>query len=281
MGLALLPPIGRSGPERVGPELYRLYLERTPDELMPYARLHAAQAASHEALCFAGWLAYLLDNRGEARAYLTRARDTALDDRQAAQALTCLSYVYRGTSTGLSFAQQADARAVSADAWTRLWAKLVLARESASADKPAACYAAMGQAPRLLDKAERSGEGFFSPAAKFHGWDEAYLAGARGGCHIQLGDGRSALTELKDAVASRTTVHLPALHSVHSGSAWRLQREPEPACDALARAHERALATGYEQGARRVLEARTQFPGPWRSLACVRALDERLYRGVV
>lgn len=280
MGVALLPPIGSFGPERVGPELYRLYLTRPPVELMPYARLHAAQVGSHEALCFAGWLAYLMDNRGEARAYFTRARDAAPDGRQAAQALTCLSYVYRGTPTGLAFAEEADARAVSADAWTRLWAKLRLASESAStpasAGKRSACYAAMRDAPGLLDRAEPVGEGFFSPAAKFHGWNEAYLAGARGGCHIQLGDGRNALAELKDTAASKTTVHLPALHLVHSGSAWRLQREPEPACDALIRAHERALATGYEQGARRVLEARTRFPGHWHSLACVRALDERL-----
>ncbi len=41
-----------------------------------------------------------------------------------------------GTPTGLAHAEQAGARVVSAGAWTRLWAKLVLAREYASAGKP-------------------------------------------------------------------------------------------------------------------------------------------------
>ncbi|MGH8887077.1 MAG: hypothetical protein ACRDYX_18280 [Egibacteraceae bacterium] len=273
---ALLSPLPASRREPVGPDLYRLYLTKPPVELMPYARLHAAQAESHDARCFAGWLAYLMDNRGEARAYFTHALDTAADDRQAAQALTCLSYVHRGTPTGLARAEEADARAVSADAWTRLWAKLQLASESASAGKPAACHAAMGDAARLLDRAEPGGEGFLSPAAKFRGWDEAYLAGARGGCHIRLGDGRIALAELKDAAAAKTTVHLAAFHLVHRGSAWALVGEPEPASDALGRALDGALATGYEQGIRRVLEARTRLPKEWNPLACVHALDERL-----
>ncbi|MGH8897835.1 MAG: hypothetical protein ACRDZ4_12630 [Egibacteraceae bacterium] len=282
MGLAVFPPLAAAGPEQVGPELYRLYLTRGPVELMPYARLHAAQVGSHDALCFAGWLAYLMDNRGEARAYFTRARDTAPNDRQAAQVLTCLSYVHRGTPIGLARAEEADAKAVSADASTRLWAKKALARECASAPASAgmraACYAAMRDAARLLDRPEPAGEGFFSPAARFHGWDEAYLAVERGQCHTLLGDGRSALAELRDATAAKTTVMLPTFLLVHRGSAWRLAREPEPACDALARALEPALATGYEQGVRRVLEARTRFPGNWSSLDCVRALDERLLR---
>lgn len=275
---AMLPPLPGLADESPD-HLYRQYATTPPADLIPSARLHAARVQDFDSICFVGWLAFMLDNRGEARACFTRARDMAADKRQKAQALLSLSNLHEGHRIAKDLIEEAVALAADADALTRMWAAIHLADMKAAAGERHDARAAMERAQRLLDKVDRDADdGLFSPAGRCAGWaDEAYLAGQRAEGYVKLKDGRSAQAELQVAMASpNRNVRVRTIQLATSGVAWVLEGEPDPASEALIAAWDRATTTGHELGLRDVLEARALMPPKWSSHASVRRLDERL-----
>ncbi|MGH8900373.1 MAG: hypothetical protein ACRDYA_01505 [Egibacteraceae bacterium] len=178
------------------------------------------QAGSKEAWCFAEWLAELMDNRGEASAYFTHALEAAPDGRQAAQALALALLSY------VDRARRPDWPTPSrpALAWSRRAHGHACGRSSCSP----------GSTP--------------PPASH------------RPPCGDAAAPGLLDRAELKGAAAAKTTVHPPALHLAHSGSAWALVGEPESASDALVRAHDQRSPSATSKESATLVQSRNTMP---------------------
>jgi transcriptional regulator with XRE-family HTH domain len=197
-----------------------------------------------ETAALEGFLAFRLDNRGDAGLSFRMAEDLAEaagDQPLRAHALVGLHALYSSVPLGghggdtaaalamLDEAERAAGRA--ADPLLRTWIHAGRAEEHAVLGDPIACQRDLDDADRALSSAGRRTTGFFSH------WDRFRLAGFRGNCLLILGHPREAAATLAEALRNTPPSLLGPYACVCAdlGAAHAQLGDVERACDLLSR----------------------------------------------
>jgi len=275
---------------------------RTPRSLLPALRSHlnlltgSLQASQPEPVrrrllsltgetsALAGWLSYLLENRGDARlswAYALELAREAGDDTLFALTLAMQRILhstisnggrYGNTARAIALLDQAEAKlryGSSAHAYVMVLAKR--AEEHAASGDAAAAHHDLERAEGLLQNAPPPEDGFFT------WWDGARIAGYRGSCALALGEAREASAVLETALADTSASLIGQRCAVATDLAAALARqgEVERSCQLLTESLDTAEPSGLEELVLRVAGAR-QHLRQWEDAPDVRRLDERL-----
>jgi hypothetical protein len=237
----------------------------------------------------AGWLSYVLDRPGDARAYFTLARDVAQQADDAAllaHALGGLSLLYssvpRGgdggdTATALELAIEGERVAQRAPALTRSWLAARVAAEHAAGGDARSSDRAMGQARDHLEQASGlEPVGTFN-YGDFFGWNAGHLDGYRGSCEVLLGRPKQAADVLSGLLMTTSPTMVRRLSAIRTDLAVASLQlgDVDAACDQAVEALGVAADTGYTLGLARLQGLRTKL-GPWRTHSGVRELEDRL-----
>ena len=170
---------------------------------------------------------------------------------------------------------QAGALAVHADPHTRLWVPIWRADEVAAVGDARACRASVDAASRARELLGDDPDAGGRIGYLVWGLDQQ-LESVRATAEVLAGRFADAERRLEvvlgSAVNARHEVNVLAqVGRVRVGAG-----EPEGACEALASGLDRAEPAGYAMGVERVRGVRDHFPKQWRTLSCVRRLDDRL-----
>jgi hypothetical protein len=242
-----------------------------------------------ETAALAGWLSHLLDNRGDAHAHWTFARDVA---RQAgegpllAHALVATSVLYsnvrrahdpKRSEGALTLLGAADTAAGSGSSpILRSWLLARRGEEHAVNGDAVASARAFEVAARVRASASDPGADVLSQ------WDEARLTTWRAHCLVRLGDVTEGIGlldgVLNSMVSSRLYDRSRALIELAAAHSTRGRDGVEPACALLSSASTLAARAGLASHVERVWTVRDRL-SPWRDTAEVRALDEQLVMG--
>ncbi len=259
--------------------------------LSPAARRRASSLAG-EVAAFAGWLAFLKDQRGAARAHFALARDAAHeaeDDALYASVLGSMSYLCSrthsstgqgDTATALALIDQANARLpAEAPASLRSWLAARQGVEHAADGDDYGYNRHIERAKEILRDArgEPAQEGFFSDGGRFATWDEALLRGFEGTGLVLLGRAQEA-----EAVLWRTLSETPyskrrSTTLADLAAAYVQQQEINQACRAAKDSLAIATEIGFSLGVQRLHGVRARMHR-WDNEPAVRDLDAELVR---
>lgn len=235
-------------------------------------------AAVAELTQLAGWQAYDMAEHGLAQRYFTRALDLARaanDSGLGAEILAAMSHqaTYLGhTATGVDLARAARQTAHRAGlAVLTAEAQVMEAHAHATARDERACAAALHQAERALDRADRSSEphwlGYF---------DEAYLSAKFGHCFHALGQPKQAerfavrSLRMNERYVRGKAFNLALLASVHAG-----RNEPDRASAIGIEALNLASQLRSARAVRYLRDLQSQL-GPHRNRPAVRQFFRRV-----
>jgi hypothetical protein len=264
--------------------LTRLVEANQPPGLRQHVFVLTAETAA-----LAGWLAHLLDNRGDAYTHWTFARDVARqagDGPLLAHALVATSVLYsnvrrthdpRRSDAALTLLGAADTAAgVGSSPILRSWLLARRGEEHAMNGDAVASARDFDEAARVQATAAEPGAGVLRQ------WDEARLTTWRAHCLVRLGDVAEGIALLDDVLAgmqeprlydrSRALIELAAAHT------HRAREGVEPACALLTTAAHLAGRAGLVSHVERIWTVRERL-SPWRDTAPVQALDEQLVMG--
>lgn len=242
------------------------------------ARLHGPLSAGDrrvlgqlisDAAALAGHLAYLSDEQGQARAYLTLARETArdaADDTRHALALALTSSLYSNVSVGVARPSPVARRMLAeslallpgdAPAHQRIWVLARTAEEAAAAHDERSALHALGQAEDQLGELRAVDQrGYWTDRGMFQGWDAARLDGYRGVALLRLDRAQQAHGTLSMALGNQPLAYGRAAVLADLVTAYALLDEPEHAIDAAHLALDESEDAGYRLGVERVRGAR-------------------------
>lgn len=257
--------------------------------LSPAARRKASGLAG-EVAAFAGWLAFLKDQRGAARAHFALARDAAHeaeDDALKASVLGSMSYLcsrthsptgHGDTVTALALIDQANATIPDeAPASLRSWLAARQGVEHAADGDEDGYFRSMDRAKTILrDHAgETTPQGFFSDGGRFATWDEALLRGFEGTGLVLLGRAAEAQTVLWESLAETPYSKRRSTTLADLAAAYAQQSEVAQACRAAKDSLAIATEIGFSLGIQRLHGVRARMHR-WDSDPAVRDLDVEL-----
>jgi hypothetical protein len=247
-------------------------------------RLEVVVAGAHVE---AGLLAFHAGDRALARHHFAEAVALAFTSGDAtlqAQTLAEMSILYSAQPRGgiggdpkhvLKLLKQASSFARGADGDTRARIAITQADEAIALGAVDACHASLRDAEQALAGPPTGGrQGFLGQALRQD--DEEYLERVRGGACGLSGRFNEAEQVFARLLHSATSPRHQVIAVTKLGDVRLRAEEPEGTCQALTQGLHGATATGYTTGIERICGVRTRFPKPWRTLACVRELDEQL-----
>jgi transcriptional regulator with XRE-family HTH domain len=272
---------GRSLPELRGhlASLRTMLGSPLPQETRVRVLRIASQAAT-----LAGRCSRRADNRGDAYASYTLARDLAReagDGPLQAQALIGTSMLYSTIPYGswggspvraLALLDAADvASGPAGPPYVRTWLLARRAEERAAAGDALGAHRDLEAAVTALSAAAAPDDGLFS------NWDGARLAGFEGSCARLLGERGAAVARLEESLATASAELVADRSSVQIDLAEVLvaRREIDRVCALLIDALDSAQRTGLTSRLLRVAAVRRSLD-PWSADRSVRRLDERL-----
>jgi transcriptional regulator with XRE-family HTH domain len=243
-----------------------------------------------DAASLAGSVYLLLDQQGDAQAYLKLAEGLAHESENLtlqAGVLGAMSRMYSPTegawaggepAEALALVERANELASQAPAPMRAWLGGRTAIEHASSGHPSSSDRALDEARRILseDSGEPGPGGFFGSFLSVR--DQSHLTSLEGLCHVLLHRGDRAETTLLAALSevSPERTRLPIILLSDLAAAYIIQDSPEQASQSLADAHELATCRGYLTGIQRIRSVRARMPASWADLPSIQELDERL-----
>ena len=262
-----------------------LWLLDRPMATAERRRLDAIVVASH---VHAGLLAFNLAARAAARGYFATAQsvaDDANDDALRAQALvgsrtlrTSIESGGRAVPPGgrvVELMREAADLSRRADPDTCAYVHAWLGLELAAANDERGFLTAYETAERLAQHTGH-GEGRGFLARRMLSWRlQPEQAANKGIGLVRVGGTDEALNALMPAL-DPSDPGWAAIVLADIALARVSQGEPEQACQDLQHALDLALNAGYAMGVERIRGVRARFPEPWKTLACVLELDERL-----
>jgi hypothetical protein len=174
--------------------------------------------------------------------------------------------------------EQASSLARGADGDTRARIAITQADEAIALGAVDACHASLRNAEQALagssPGATGGRQGFLGQALRQD--DEEYLERVRGGACGLSGRFDEAEQVFARLLHSATSPRHQVIAVTKLGDVRLRAAQPEGTCQALTQGLHGAIATGYTTGIERICGVRTRFPKPWKTLACVRELDEQL-----
>ena len=242
-----------------------------------------------ETAALAGWLSHLLDNRGDAHAHWTFARDVAREAGEGpmlAHALVATSVLYsnvrrvhdpKRSDGALTLLGAADVAAgPGSSPILRSWLLARRGEEHAVKGDAVASARDFEDAARVRATASERGAGILNH------WDEARLTTWRAHCLVRLGDVAEGIGMLDGVLTSMVAWRLydrsRALIELAAAHATRGRDGVEPACALLSSAGTLAGRAGLVTHVERIWTVRERL-SPWKDTAEVRALDEQLVMG--
>lgn len=273
-----------------------------PGSLLPALRSHLAvlngslhpgqpddvrrrlQSLTGETALMTGRVSWLLENRGEARRCWALAAElgkSAGDDTLIASSLGMQRVLhstipnrglYGSPERALAVLDAAAARlAPNASPYVRMMIHLARAEDHAAVGNARASQRDLEAAEAALAGAAHRDTGFYAL------WDAARIAGYRGSCALALERPEEAGIVLEEALAmtDESLVGQRCAVVTDLATAYAMQREVEHSAALLAEAVEMAGQAGLGELIQRVQGARVHL-APWRDMADVRDLDERL-----
>lgn len=237
----------------------------------------------------AGWLAYNVNNRGDAGAFWDYAEERARElgsDQMLAYALGVKSTIWsavpkRGSSAldaaiSTSLLDQAISLAKKGSAPSlRGWLYSRRAEEHAVAGNRRGAYADIDRAYKVLGRNQLSSDDF--PILRT--WKDARLSRYHGSVAELVHDHREAIAILTSTLAQLPPSYLPQRAMAMTDLATAYARLPRPevehSSDLLGQAHDIAAPAGLGEAMRRIMEVRHHLQ-PWVHTPAVKQLDERL-----
>jgi tetratricopeptide (TPR) repeat protein len=153
-----------------------------------------------------------------------------------------------------------------------------LAEDKATAKDSYGADQALEYSQVALEKARlegSSGTGFCSSRGLYSGWGEGKLEGFRGAVELTL-KRPSAASTFETSMQLTQSMRGRALRLTGLAKALIACKQPQEACDSLAKAHTIGLIHGSAIILHHVFSARVLMPTEWNGLQYVRELDERL-----
>jgi transcriptional regulator with XRE-family HTH domain len=250
----------------------------------PHGLTGRLRSAAGEAAALAGWLSFLLDDRGAADAFYTYATALAQDAGDPAlrsHLLVVRSQLYskvpRGDQGGdtdvpLALLDEAHAAAGTSSPLLLSWLLAHRGRERAVRGDADGARRDLAQAERALADAGRGGHGLFGY------WDDARLATFGGACALWLGQAGKAIGILEEAL-TRISPGVTAVRSgvlADLGAAYAQQWEVGQACVLLTDALAMAVQGGLAGTVQRIVGVRRHDLARWRHTPAVIEFDEQL-----
>lgn len=242
------------------------------------------QSMAAETAAMAGRLSHLLENRGDANAWCSFARDLAAeagDEPMLALALTLNRLQHSPIPSGNRWGDIRKALALldeavshlkpSSPAHVKIYVLACRAEDRAVAGLEAGAYRDLDQAEKTLATAPFQDSGYFLR------WDAARLGGYRGSCALALKRYEEASTVLEKAVHKVTPYTMPQRCAMLTdlAAAYAEQQEVEQACGLLGESLSVCSENGMGMLIQRIAGARQRLV-PWQDAPAVRHLDEQL-----
>jgi tetratricopeptide (TPR) repeat protein len=250
-------------------------LLRSPQPALVRRRLFVAAA---DAAQLAGRLLFGTNQLAEAQTYYSVALDAAReagDHALAAYVIGTMSFIPargRKPDKALGLVREAQSNATDgAPATLRSWLSALEAEHQASLGNATATRAALDQAERAADRAERE-----EPPAWIDYFDRGRLAGFVGICHIRLDrprDARAPLEEALRALPSSSVKHRSVLLT-DMATAMVKQGELEEGCHLATESLRLAAMMKAVSAMKRLRDFHAQLT-PWDSTGQVRQFDEQ------
>jgi transcriptional regulator with XRE-family HTH domain len=248
-------------------------------------QIRGLRSIAGETAALAGWLSFLLDDRGSAHAayalageFAGQAEDTLLGAHLLVVRSLLHSRVPWGWVSGgdtvmaMALLDRAQAEAGPPSPFLHSWLLAHRAGEHAAAGDANAAQRDLEGAATALSAASTGSYGLFGY------WDGTRLAAARGACAVSLGESTEAITVLEDALAKVcpgvTVVRCNILTDL--GAAYALEWELGQACVLLTDALAMAAQAGLGGAVQRIVAVRQQHLTKWRRTSQVAELDEQL-----
>jgi hypothetical protein len=237
-----------------------------------------------ETAVLAGWLSFLTENLGEARAHYSYARSVAVDigertlnahtliAESALHFTTAYARLPRDTVTALRMLDEAALMEKELPPALRAWLASRQAEEYATLKNDLETHRALERARTAVGHSVTSDlNGFLSV------WTEARVAGYEGTCLLLLDDARGAASILEQAMASTSPSRVTARAGIQAdlGGAYVQQGELAEGARLIGDAFESSAKMGFALGMHRAFLMRARM-GKATNEPAVRELDMRL-----
>ena len=242
------------------------------------------QSMAAETAATAGRLSHLLENRGDANAWCSLARQLAAeagDEATLALSLTLsrlqhtpIPYGSYGGDNRRALALLDEAAShvkPGSPAQVKIYVLASRAEDRAVSGDEVGAYHDLDQAEAVLARSTFADSGYYPR------WDAARLGGYRGSCALALQRYEEASAVLEAAVKNVAPPSAPQRCAMLTdlAAAYAEQQEVEQACDLLGESLRLSSANGLGMLIQRINGARQRLT-PWQSAPAVRRLDEQL-----